>query len=187
MIHEDIDLRNHTVVYTAKDGSLCIHTPLGKKKLTSADIDEAHDEALSMVKELGLKHIKANDIDKSMDKLQELADKLGDLAESDLSASESIEDRAFKDGRATAADAISEYMQEVLDFSQVMTPKCLNGMVYSCWYGIDYIYSQQDIELYTHAVSVNPKMADEKAGQMLGFKESCDTAKELINEILEIE
>ena len=45
MIHEDIDLRNHTVVYTAKDGSLCIHTPLGKKKLTSADIDEAHDEA----------------------------------------------------------------------------------------------------------------------------------------------
>ena len=33
MIHEDIDLRNHTAVYTAKDGSLCIHTPLGKKKL----------------------------------------------------------------------------------------------------------------------------------------------------------
>jgi hypothetical protein len=30
---------------------------LGKKKLTSADIDEAHDEALSMVKELGLKHL----------------------------------------------------------------------------------------------------------------------------------
>ena len=27
----------------------------------------------------------------------------------------------------------------------------------------------------------------EKAGWMLGFKESCDTAKELINEILEIE
>ncbi len=90
MIHEDIDLRNHTVVYTAKDGGLCIHTPLGKKKLTSADIDEAHDEALSMVKELGLKHIKANDIDKSMDKLQKLADKLRDLAESEIHSHKSF-------------------------------------------------------------------------------------------------